>query len=251
MYKPDIGVTPEDRVHQFAPLVKRIAYHFMTKVPASVDVEDLIQVGLIGLMEAAHNFDASQGAQFETYASQRIRGAMLDFLREADWMPRNTRRNLRTIEATIQRMEQRLGRPATELEIAGEMNLPLADYQQMLDDARGYQLIYYEDYEDEGEHSQLDRFAADTEANPFHALDDADFRKHLKQGIDMLPEREKLVMALYYEQELNLKEIGEVLAVTESRVCQLHSQAIARLRGQLTDWLPANPGRKRKAKGSN
>ncbi|MBB5017823.1 RNA polymerase sigma factor for flagellar operon FliA [Chitinivorax tropicus] len=248
MYKPDIGVTPEDRIHQFAPLVKRIAYHFMTKVPASVEVDDLIQTGLIGLMEAAHHFDPTQGAQFETYASQRIRGAMLDFLREADWMPRNTRRNLRLIEATIQKLEQRLGRPATEQEIAKEMNLSLADYQQMLDDARGYQLIYYDDYDEDGEHEQLDRFAADAQANPFHTLDDADFRKHLKLGIEALPEREKMVMALYYEQELNLKEIGEVLSVTESRVCQLHSQAIARLRAQLGDWVPANPGRKRKAK---
>ncbi|MEW9897474.1 RNA polymerase sigma factor FliA [Chitinivorax sp. PXF-14] len=246
MYKPDLGVTPEDRIRQFGPLVKRIAYHFMTRVPASVEVDDLIQVGLIGLMEAAHNFDPTQGAQFETYASQRIRGAMLDELRDADWMPRSTRKNLRTIEATIQRLEQTLGRPPSEQEIANSLQLPLADYQQMLGDTRGYQLIYYEDYDEDGEHDQLDHFAADHHSNPLDSLDDMDFRKHLAAGVAALPDREKMVMALYYEQELNLKEIGEVLGVTESRVCQLHSQAVARLRGNLSDWLPANPGRKRR-----
>ena len=149
MYKPDIGITPEDRVAQFAPLVKRIAYHFMTRVPASVEVNDLIQVGMMGLMEAAYNYDASHGAQFETYATQRIRGAMLDELRDADWMPRSSRKNLRTIEASIHRLEHELGRSPNEQEIANALNLPLAEYQQMLDDARGYQLIYYEDYEEE------------------------------------------------------------------------------------------------------
>ncbi|MDQ5887715.1 MAG: RNA polymerase sigma factor FliA [Neisseriaceae bacterium] len=237
MYKPDIGITPEDRVTQFAPLVKRIAYHFMTRVPASVEVNDLIQVGMMGLMEAAYNYDASHGAQFETYATQRIRGAMLDELRNADWMPRSSRKNLRTIETSIHRLEHELGRTPNEQEIADKLNLPLAEYQKMLDDARGYQLIYYEDYEEEGENDQLDSMKADRSSNPADILDEQGFRSGLIAAIDTLPEREKLVMALYYEQELNLKEIGEVLSVSESRVCQLHSQAVARLRSKLKDWL--------------
>ncbi len=237
MYKPDIGITPEDRIRQFAPLVKRIAYHFMTRVPASVDVNDLIQAGMIGLMEAAYNFDASQGAQFETYATQRVRGAMLDELRDADWMPRSSRKNLRNIENTIHKLEHRLGHAPTEQDIAREMGLPLADYQQMLDDARGYQLIHYEDNGDDGDNDQLDALKADHGSNPIDIVDDRGFHAGLVGAIDTLPEREKLVMALYYDEELNLKEIGEVLGVSESRVCQLHSQAVARLRTKLKDWL--------------
>lgn len=237
MYKPDIGITPDDRIRQFAPLVKRIAYHFMARVPASVDVNDLIQAGMIGLMEAAYNFDATQGAQFETYATQRVRGAMLDELRDADWMPRSSRKNLRTIEAAIHRLENRLGRAPHEQDIAQELGMPLADYQQMLDDARGFQLIHYEDFDEDGDNAQLDNLKADHKSNPADILDDVGFHAGLAGAIDTLPEREKLVMALYYEQELNLKEIGEVLGVSESRVCQLHSQAVARLRTKLKDWL--------------
>ncbi len=237
MYKPDIGITPDDRIRQFAPLVKRIAYHFMARVPASVDVGDLIQAGMIGLMEAAYHFDAGQGAQFETYATQRIRGAILDELREADWMPRSSRKNLRSIESAIHRLEQKLGRAPVEQDIANELGLPLADYQQMLDDARGFQLIHYDDTDTDDEGSHLDNLRADHASNPALVLDDARFRHSLGEAIEVLPEREKLVMALYYEQELNLKEIGAVLGVSESRICQLHSQAVARLRSRLKDWL--------------
>jgi RNA polymerase sigma factor for flagellar operon FliA len=191
----------------------------------------------MGLMEAAFNYDASHGAQFETYATQRIRGAMLDELRNADWMPRSSRKNLRTIEKTIHQLEHELGHAPNEQNIADALNLPLANYQQMLDDARGYQLIYYEDYEAEGENDQFDNLKADRGSNPADILDEQGFRAGLVTAIETLPEREKLVMALYYEQELNLKEIGEVLSVSESRVCQLHSQAVARLRSKLKDWL--------------
>jgi len=230
----------ERLVMAHAPLVKRIAYHFMTRLPSSVQVDDLIQVGLIGLMDAVENFDDGQGAQFETYAVQRIRGAMLDELRQSDWLPRSVRRNLRQIETANSRLEQRLGRPPTERELADALELTLDEYQQQLSDGRGAQLLYYEDFQDADDAHFLDGYAADDQPSPLAVLEDSRFREQLIVAIDNLPERERLVMGLYYEQELNLKEIGEVLGVSESRVCQLHSQAVSRLRGRLRSWTQAD-----------
>lgn len=227
----------EEYVEKFAPLVKRIAYHLMTRLPASVQVDDLIQAGLIGLLDAADHYDGSQGAQFETYAVQRIRGAMLDELRQADWLPRTVRKNLRQIEAAISKLEQQYGRAPSESELAKEMNVPLADYQQMLLDARGHQLIYYEDLQDSEGSDFFERHHATDENNPLQILEDQGFRHVLVEAIKGLPERERQMMAMYYEQELNLREIGEVLGVSESRVCQLHSQAVARLRAKLREWI--------------
>jgi RNA polymerase sigma factor for flagellar operon FliA len=227
----------EEYVEKFAPLVKRIAYHLMTRLPASVQVDDLIQAGLIGLLDAADHYDGSQGAQFETYAVQRIRGAMLDELRQADWLPRTVRKNLRQIEAAISKLEQKNGRAPSEGELANELNVPLADYQQMLLDARGHQLIYYEDLQDSEGSDFFERHHATDEGNPLHILEDQGFRQVLVDAIKGLPERERQMMAMYYEQELNLREIGEVLGVSESRICQLHSQAVARLRAKLREWI--------------
>lgn len=227
---------PEQAVKSFAPMVKRIAYHLMARLPASVEVDDLIQAGLIGLVDAASHFDATQGASFETYAAQRVRGAMLDELRQADWLPRNARRNLRHIEAANSQLEQRLGRPPSEQEIADELNVPLAQYQQMLQDSKGCQLLYYEDFQGDEDSDFFERYTLDAQSNPMELLQDDGFRTGLSHAIDGLPEREKLVMSLYYEQELNLKEIGAVLGVSESRVCQLHSQAISRLRSKMKEW---------------
>jgi RNA polymerase sigma factor for flagellar operon FliA len=200
-------------------------------------VDDLIQAGLIGLLDAADHYDGSQGAQFETYAVQRIRGAMLDELRQADWLPRTVRKNLRQIEATISKLEQQNGRPPNETELAKEMDVPLADYQQMLLDARGHQLIYYEDLQDPEGSDFFERHHASDDDNPLRILEDQGFRKVLVEAIKNLPERERQMMAMYYEQELNLREIGEVLGVSESRICQLHSQAVARLRAKLREWI--------------
>lgn len=233
------GSGNNDPVLEHAPLVKRIAYHFMARLPASVQVDDLIQVGLIGLMDAVENFDDTQGAQFETYAAQRIRGAILDELRQADWLPRSVRRNMRQIEAANSRLEQTLGRTPSEQELADALDLPLGQYQQQLADARGAQLLYYEDFQERDEAHFLDGYASADQPTPASVLEDARFRENLIQAIDNLPERERLIMGLYYEQELNLKEIGEVLGVSESRVCQLHSQAVARLRGRLRGWTGA------------
>jgi RNA polymerase sigma factor FliA len=223
-------------VKEMAPLVKRIAYHFMTRLPASVDVDDLIQAGLIGLLDASDNFDSTQGAQFETYAVQRIRGSMLDELRQADWLPRNVRKNLRKIEAAVAKLEQKYGRHPNETELADEMQVPLEQYQHMLSDARGSQLLHYEDFQESDDNDFFDFFLVDNQSNPLAIIEDKGFRQMLVTSISNLPEREKLVMGLYYEKELNLKEIGEVLGVSESRICQLHSQAVARLRSRMKEW---------------
>ena len=233
MYNASGQIDIDGQIARYAPLVKRIAHHMMARLPANVQVDDLIQTGMIGLLDAMQRFDATQGAQFETYASQRIRGAILDGLRANDWFPRDVRRNSRRIEEALNVLEQRLGRGASEREVAAELGVSLEEYRKMLQDARGNQLVYYDDFETDGDEHFLDRHCGDSASEPLESLLDEDFKRELAGAIDALPEREKLVMALYYDEELNLKEIGAVLGVGESRVCQLHSQAIARLRGRL------------------
>lgn len=223
----------ESFVHKFAPLVKRIAHHMMASLPPSVEVDDVIQSGMMGLLDAARRYTESEGAQFETYAVQRIRGAMLDGLRQADWLPRTLRRSLRAIEAMVCKLEQRNGRQPSEKELAAALDMTLEDYQQLLQDARGYQLVSYEDFKGSDEESFVDRYCTDGRPDPLSFLMERAVREDLVAAIDALPEREKKVMGLYYEQELNLREIGEVLGVSESRICQLHTQAITRLRARL------------------
>jgi RNA polymerase sigma factor for flagellar operon FliA len=222
---------------QYSPLVRRLAHQMIAKLPANVEIDDLIQVGMIGLNDALGRFDAAQGVQFETFATQRIRGAMLDELRGSDWMSRGNRRQQRSIEAAVHKLEQKLGRAPSESEIAQEMGITLAEYQELLGKVRGTQLVYLEDMSgDDGDDSYLDRHVADEDANPMGLLEDRRMREALVEAIKNLPEREQYVMSMYYEQDMNLKEIAAVLGVTESRVCQLHSQSIARLRAKLRDW---------------
>ncbi|MCP4519565.1 MAG: FliA/WhiG family RNA polymerase sigma factor, partial [Delftia sp.] len=188
----------------------------------------------IGLAEALSRFESEQGVQFETFASQRIRGAMLDELREGDWMSRSSRKSQKDIEHALHRLEQRLGRTPLESEIADELGMDLDDYQSLLGKVRGTQLVYLEDMSggDEGE-DFLERHVADSGADPFALLRDHRLRVALVEAIKALPEREQYIMGMYYEHDMNLKEIAAVLGVTESRVCQLHSQAIARLRTKM------------------
>jgi RNA polymerase sigma factor for flagellar operon FliA len=220
---------------EHAPLVKRLAHQMKAKLPPSVEVDDLIQAGMIGLLDAIQRYEENHGAQFETYAVLRIRGAMLDELRSNDWMPRSTRQNMRKVEQAMTTLQQQLGRPPSESEIAKTLKLSLADYQEMLGDSGGHQLVYYEDFHDEdGNDSWLDRYAVDDD-DPLRALLETDFRQAVIDAIDNLPPREKILMGLYYEEELNLKEIGAVMGVSESRVSQLHSQAVGRLRTYLRE----------------
>jgi RNA polymerase sigma factor for flagellar operon FliA len=217
------------------PLVKRLAHQMKAKLPPSVEVDDLVQAGMMGLLDAINRYEENHGAQFETYAVLRIRGAMLDELRSSDWMPRSTRANMRKVEQAMAALQQQLGRPPSESEVAKSLKLSLADYQELLGDSGGHQLVYYEDFhEEDGNDTFLDRYAVDDD-DPLKSLLDTDFRQAVIDAIDALPPREKMLMGLYYEEELNLKEIGAVMGVSESRVSQLHTQAVARLRTYLRE----------------
>ncbi len=221
---------------QYSTLVRRLAHQMIAKLPANVEIDDLIQVGMIGLTDALSRFDAAQGVQFETFATQRIRGAMLDELRGTDYLSRGTRKQQRSIEAAVHRLEQKLGRAPAESEIAREMGISLTEYQELLGKVRGTQLVYLEDMSgDDGDNDYLDRHVADEGFNPLSQLQDHRMRSALVSAIKSLPEREQYVMSMYYEHDMNLKEIAAVLKVTESRVCQLHSQSIARLRVKLRE----------------
>jgi RNA polymerase sigma factor for flagellar operon FliA len=220
-------------VRKHADLVKRIAYHLAGRLPPQVEVEDLMQAGMMGLLEAAQNYATGRGASFETYAGIRIRGAMLDALRKLDWAPRSVHRKARAAAQALREVEAQRGSEANEADVAAHMGVSLTEYQRIVQDTLGCQLLRLNDAD--GEESALDRLpdgAPDPEAN---ALDES-LRQAIIDAILALPERERLVLSLYYEQELNLKEIGAVLKVTESRVCQLHGQALLRLKSQLTEW---------------
>jgi RNA polymerase sigma factor FliA len=242
MYTAQGKIEKPDTLAQYAPLVRRLALQLIAKLPGSVELDDLIQAGMLGLIDAANRYQENQGAQFETYASQRIRGAMLDDLRANDWLPRSVRQSSRKLASTVQALEQRLGRPPAEREIAEEMQLPLEEYQQLLHEVHGTQLVHYEDFEgDSGENAFLDVHAIHEHGkqdDPLEMLLESGFRHQLIDAIEALPEREKFLLNLYYEEELNLREIGAVLDVSQSRVCQLHSQAVSRLRARLKDMMP-------------
>jgi RNA polymerase sigma factor for flagellar operon FliA len=237
MYTPKGQLETNELLRQYSPLVRRLAHQMIAKLPANVEIDDLIQVGMVGLSDALARFDVSQGVQFETFATQRIRGAMLDELRGSDWMSRGDRRHQRSIESAVHKLEQRLGRAPSESEIAREMGLQLQEYQELLGKVRGTQLVYLEDMSgDDGDEDFLDRHMVDTDSNPLGRLSDRKMREALVSAIEQLPEREQYVMSMYYEHDMNLKEIAAVLGVTESRVCQLHSQSIARLRTRMREW---------------
>lgn len=232
------GLNDKDQcLREYAPLVKRLARQMMTKLPYSVQIDDLIQSGMMGLLDAASRYDDIHGAQFETYATQRIRGAMLDELRAADWLPRSLRRDMRHIETAISHAQQKLGKAPNEAEIAEELNVPLAEYQQMLQQSRGAQLVYYEDFQSaDGGGDFFERFEFGIDADPLDMLQDDRFKAELAHAIEALPERERMLMGMIYEQEMNLREVGETMGVSESRISQLHSQAVARLRGMIKGY---------------
>ena len=230
-YATAAGQSPDALVQEYAPLVKRIANHLRGRLPEGVDQDDLIQVGLIALLDAARQYSPAKGASFETYAGIRVRGAMLDEVRNTDWTPRSVYRRQRELTAAIQAVENRTGKPADAREIAAELGVPLEEYFRMVTSAAAHRLF---SLDQEGEDGDLPvHQIEDPDTEPSAELESDEFRQALARAIKALPEREALVMSLYYEEELNLKEIGEVLGVTESRVCQIHGQALARVRASV------------------
>jgi len=225
----------EELVHKHAPLVKRIAYHLMNRLPPNVQADDLIQAGMIGLLEASRNYDPSQGASFETYAGIRIRGAMLDEIRRSDWTPRSVHRKARVVAEAMRTIENEHGRDARDVEVAEELGMNLKEYHAILQDASGCRVFSLDELAAVGD--VMRGQAGGVHAGPFEGLQKDAFKEALAKEIAGLPERERLVMALYYDEELNLREIGQVLGVSESRVCQIHSQAALRLRSRLEEWL--------------
>jgi RNA polymerase sigma factor FliA len=224
----------ESLVCAHAELVKRIAYHLVAKMPPHVDVNDLIQAGMIGLLNAAENYSAAKGANFETYAGIRIRGAMLDEARRANFTPRSTFRNAKQVASAMREIENRTGRDARAVEVAETLGVSMDEYHRMLESAASSRVLSLDQLNEDCERDEL---AGPAEAGPCEMLEDEQFRTDLVRAIDGLPERERLVLSLYYTEELNLREIGEVLEVTESRACQIHSQAVLRLRARLKSWL--------------
>lgn len=222
----------EDMVDKHVLLVKRIAYHLKSRLPANILLEDMIQSGMIGLLEASNNYDATQGASFETYASIRIRGAMLDEIRKNDWAPRSVHRNSRRVAEVVRKIENEKGRDARDSEIAEALDMEMDDYNRILQDACEHKILSFEEI-GIGDESILDNIP-NPQTGVLDILQKDDLNEQVANAIAGLPERERMVMALYYAEELNLREIGAVLGVSESRVSQIHSQAVIRLQSRLT-----------------
>lgn len=220
---------PEEHIKNHFALVKRVAHHMLGRLPKSIQLDDLIQSGMLGLLEATRSYDASKGASFETYANIRIRGHMLDEVRRNDWVPRSVYRHARDIASAVKNIENRMGRDATDQEIAHELNIDLDKYHHMLQDSNGAHVYGFEDLD-----ITDDQLKNDTLEPQLEALR-SDMSNLLTQTVKGLPHKERLVLSLYYEHELNLKEIGEILGVSESRVSQLHSQATHRIKSRLPE----------------
>jgi len=234
MYTDEETKTAHELVKNHAGLVKRIAHHLKGRLPPSVQIEDLIQAGMIGLLEASKNYDDAKGASFETYSGIRIRGSMLDEIRKGDWAPRSVHRNTRKITQTIRKLENLTGRDAKDHEVAAELNISLDEYHKMLQDSVGTRIFGFDDL---GLSEDLvPEGIAGYFPSPLEGLQKSDFYKSLGKGVTSLPERERVVLALYYDEELNLREVGAVLGVSESRVSQIHSQAMLRLQSRMKDW---------------
>ncbi len=227
----------QELVLRHADLVKRIGYHLVSRMPPHVEVDDLIQSGMIGLLDAAKHYSPDKGANFETYAGIRIRGAMLDEVRKSDWTPRSVHRNMRQMSEAIRRIENQKGQDASGAEIARELGISLEEYHKLVQDAATCRLFSFDQLGSGDDDSNLADSARDDRPGPFDNIKELGFSAELATAIGHLPEREQLVLSLYYDDEMNLREIGEVLEVSESRVCQIHGQALVRLRARLAEWL--------------
>lgn len=224
----------EKTVAKHMPLVKRVAYHLIAKMPNSVQLDDLVQAGMVGLLEAMQNYDASKGASFETYARIRIRGSMIDEVRRGDWTPRSVYHKARLLAEAMRKVENREQRTARDEEVAAELGLDLASYNKILADTSGCHVLSYDDLSADDWVSEEEE---GTGSGPLPALQKNMFKEGLSTAISNLPEREKMVLSLYYDDEFNLREIGEVLGVSEARICQIHAQALTRLRSKMRDWV--------------
>lgn len=233
MYRGD-NVDERTLIERYLSLVKKIAQHLIGRLPATVQAEDLMQAGMLGLLEAAKNYNSDKGASFETYASIRVRGSMLDEIRKNDWVPRSVHRNTRRINEAQRHIENCMGRDARDAEVASKLEISLKEYHQILQDSNGVRVFGFEEV---GIHEDSVSVGMTSPApSPLEGLQHEDFRHNLNKGIEGLPERERLVLTLYYEEELNLREVGEVLGVSESRASQIHSQAMQRLQSRLKEW---------------
>jgi RNA polymerase sigma factor for flagellar operon FliA len=239
---------PEERVkaealREYAPLVKYVVDKIASTLPRSIDKEDLIHTAIIGLFDALEKFDADRGTKFETYAVWRIKGAVLDELRSLDWASRSTRRKAREIDRACQQLEQKLGRAAADHEIARELNLRVSDFSRLVEEVRGATLLSLDQavaVDDEHDLAGLGEVIEDTAAlDALHEMEEAESKEELLGAINGLSEQERLVIALYYYEEMTLKEIGETLGISESRVSQIHTKAIGRLRGRMEPILLA------------
>lgn len=232
-YLKNEGIDPTELVKKHTSLVKRIAYHLVGRLPSSVDVDDLIQAGTVGLLLAGRNFSADKGANFETYAGIRIRGAMIDELRKSDWTPRSVHRKIREVTEAMTEIENRTGMKARDQEVADALGISTEEYHQILRDATASKLFSLDQpADDSGDPLQVE---ADDETEPSEIVQEEARRQRLIELIEDLPERERLIMSLYYDEELTLREIGEVLDISESRVCQIHGRALLRLKARLED----------------
>ena len=229
VYASQQKVQQNEQIALHLPLVKRIALHLLARLPSSVELDDLQQSGLLGLLSAARSYSPDQGASFETYAGIRIKGAMLDELRKLSWAPRSVHEKARRLAGAIREVEARNGGQAADQEIATELGVSLDEYHSLLNETASCQLLLLEDTEESHR-------AEESEAGPEALMQDQRFKAALMASIDELPEKEKMMMALYYQEDLNLREIGQVLEVSESRVSQIHSQALTRIRAKMVDW---------------
>lgn len=221
-------------LEQFLPLVRRIAHKMSSRLPASVEVGDLIQAGCLGLAQAWGRFSETGGASFETFAGTRIRGAMLDWLRAEDQLPKQTRQDARKVESAIGQLRSALGREPREEEVADAVGLALDDYQSLVAQVDGAHLIHLEDLASDGHEPWS---SSDSSGDPLAQLMESESAKALASFIDSLPEREQLVLSLHHEEEMTFKEIGLVLDISEARVSQLHSHALTRIKSLLAAHL--------------
>ena len=224
----------EQLILEHLPQIKYIAQRVSAKLPSHVDVKDLISSGVLGLLAAIEKFDPNRGVKFKTYAELRIRGSILDSLRSLDWAPRSLRKKSKDLERMYKELEQRLGRPANDTEVCDAMEIPLEEFYELLDQIKGLNLGSYQDLtsQEEGKNNEpVVQSAPDApQVDPFSLYHKEEIRSILSKAIDALPTKERLVLSLYYYDELTMKEIGKVLGVNESRVSQLHTKAMLRLR---------------------